>query len=271
MKQNPMEAARLAIADTVALNALKDTYLILRSGIHLSKFRELYQIIRIWAENRLIYSNRLGFLGGYAWSILVFYVCLHYPKASLRELVGYFFLTWSSWIWSERPVFIPNLKPTPHYQMKPQEHVAILTLTPPYKNITRNITHSTLLVLKEEFMRAQTVSTWSDFLQPCTFFSNFDSYLFFTLSAIQAREYYDWIGYFESRLVNLFVRLEERLQSTTSSIFTHPCTYRYAAGTSNWPYSGKYFIGIKLVPKEKKDILENKEIKVLEKKKKKKK
>uniref|UniRef100_A0A3Q3IFK7 polynucleotide adenylyltransferase n=1 Tax=Monopterus albus TaxID=43700 RepID=A0A3Q3IFK7_MONAL len=46
---------------------------------------------------RNIYSNRLGFLGGVSWAILVARTCQHYPNSLAPTLVFKFFKAYSMW------------------------------------------------------------------------------------------------------------------------------------------------------------------------------
>ena len=38
-------------------------------------FRETLQFVKLWAKNKGIYNNMMGYLGGISWAILVAKIC----------------------------------------------------------------------------------------------------------------------------------------------------------------------------------------------------
>ncbi len=45
------------------------------SGINMHAFRETLQFVKLWAKNKGIYNNMMGYLGGISWAILVAKIC----------------------------------------------------------------------------------------------------------------------------------------------------------------------------------------------------
>ena len=45
------------------------------SGINMDAFRETLQFVKLWAKNKGIYNNMMGYLGGISWAILVAKIC----------------------------------------------------------------------------------------------------------------------------------------------------------------------------------------------------
>ena len=46
-----------------------------KSGINMDNFRPSLQLIKLWAKNKGIYTNKMGYLGGISWAILVSKIC----------------------------------------------------------------------------------------------------------------------------------------------------------------------------------------------------
>uniref|UniRef100_A0A672GEP7 polynucleotide adenylyltransferase n=1 Tax=Salarias fasciatus TaxID=181472 RepID=A0A672GEP7_SALFA len=80
-----------------SLNGYRDSQQILRCVPNKHLFRTTLRVIKVWAKKRQIYSNRLGFLGGISWAILVARVCQLYPNATVAALVTHFFRLYSTW------------------------------------------------------------------------------------------------------------------------------------------------------------------------------
>jgi len=65
----------------------------------------------LWAKNRGIYSNVLGYLGGIAWAILVARICIMFPDCKPNQLLKYFFEYYLNYNWkADNPVLITELK-----------------------------------------------------------------------------------------------------------------------------------------------------------------
>ena len=62
-----------------SLNGRRATDAILRHIPNLKNFQLTLKCIKLWAKNRGVYSNVMGFCGGVAWAILVAYICKHNP------------------------------------------------------------------------------------------------------------------------------------------------------------------------------------------------
>lgn len=62
-------------------------------------FKTTLRCIKLWANQKAIYSNVVGFFGGVAWAITVARVCQLYPNASPSTLVNRFFYILKTWSW----------------------------------------------------------------------------------------------------------------------------------------------------------------------------
>uniref|UniRef100_A0A3P8TF44 polynucleotide adenylyltransferase n=1 Tax=Amphiprion percula TaxID=161767 RepID=A0A3P8TF44_AMPPE len=80
-----------------SLNGYRVTEEILQHVPNVHNFRIALRVIKLWAKQRNIYSNLLGFLGGVSWAILVARICQMYPNATPATLVIKFFKVYSTW------------------------------------------------------------------------------------------------------------------------------------------------------------------------------
>ena len=64
-------------------------------------FLTTLRCLRVWAKQRAIYSNKLGYLGGVNFNILVAMLCQIYPNKSASFLLCQFFALFSRWSWPD--------------------------------------------------------------------------------------------------------------------------------------------------------------------------
>lgn len=57
---------------------------------------------------RGIYSNKVGFLGGISWALLVARICQLYPNAAPSTLLSRFFRVYDKWKWPN-PVLLNHI------------------------------------------------------------------------------------------------------------------------------------------------------------------
>lgn len=62
-------------------------------------FISVLRIVRRWAKRRGLYSNKMGYLGGVNWCILVCFVSQLYPTAAPSTLLLRFFMVLANWKW----------------------------------------------------------------------------------------------------------------------------------------------------------------------------
>ena len=62
----------------------------------------------VYVVGRGVYNNKLGFLGGVSWAMLVARTCQLYPNAAASTIVAKFFLLLRNWEWP-RPVLLDSL------------------------------------------------------------------------------------------------------------------------------------------------------------------
>ena len=135
---------------------------------HIEIFKLALRAIKLWAKRRGIYSNKLGYLGGVSWAILVAYICHHYPNCTTpADIVRMFFHWWHLWQWpkpvrireitnmeSNMPITAGLAMWNPEQNIRDRTHLMpILTPAHPSMNTTYNVSKSTLRVIKQEITR----------------------------------------------------------------------------------------------------------------------
>ncbi|GAW81775.1 poly(A) polymerase PAP [Plasmodium gonderi] len=158
-----------------SLNGIRVADLILSSVPNKEHFRNTLRFIKLWAKNRGIYSNILGFLGGISWALLTAKVCQLYPNYNVSQLICKFFRVYSIWNW-KYPVLIQNIKKynnvdglknfpiwDPEKNIKDKLHVMpIITPAFPCMNSTHNVTYCTRSILIDEFKRAHAIINYME-------------------------------------------------------------------------------------------------------------
>jgi poly(A) polymerase len=94
-----------------SLNGCRVTDIILKLVPNHNSFKTTLRCIKLWAKNRGIYSNVLGYLGGVAWAILVANVCIIFPYLEPNKLLLNFFKFYSEWEWSaDNPIILTEIR-----------------------------------------------------------------------------------------------------------------------------------------------------------------
>ena len=143
---------------------------------NIETFRLTLRAVKLWAKQKGIYSNAMGFIGGVSWAMLVARTCQLYPNAAPSSLLNKvsnkskinliltqfffkFFLVFSKWDWP-KPVFLklPDDSPPglsyqvwdPRFNTLDRTHLMpIITPAYPHQNSTYNVTNSTLQIMKQ--------------------------------------------------------------------------------------------------------------------------
>lgn len=197
-------------------------------------FRLALRAIKLWAADRGVYSNKVGYPGGVALAILVARVSQLWPSANASMLVMKFFMFYQQWRWPNPILLCPLPVPTPGSQcwnpkynpMDAKQLMPIITPAEPCVNSTYNVSRSTKRVLLEEFRRghrvcqeiAQGKSTWTSLFEKSDFFSKYMHYLQISVGADTEDDARRWFDFIESRIRFLLKALED-LQYVNAHVF----------------------------------------------------
>jgi len=217
----------------LSINGCRVTDQILKLVPNIPNFRTTLRCIKHWAKRRGIYSNVVGYLGGVSWALLVARICQLYPNALPSTLVSRFFLVYSQWKWPA-PVLLKNIVElnlghnhkvwNPKTNPKDRSHLMpIITPAYPSMNSTYNVSESTLQLMKEEFKRGMDTTWeieryptkkeravyWQKLFEKSNFFGRYKHYIEIDVMAQTDHEHRKWLGWIESRLRLLILKLEQ--------------------------------------------------------------
>lgn len=192
------------------------------------------RFVKLWAKQRGLYSNVLGFLGGVNYAILVAFVCQRYVNACPATLLKKFFLLYSSWRWPNAlllteiqdicpkenngkylPVWNPKINPKDAAHIMP-----IITPAYPAMNSSYNVGLPQFSLIQIEIQRGQMICQNSVNLEEFPFgllcmpvvnefFTRYPRYIQVDITANNANDHRLWFGWCESRLRLLILSLEQ--------------------------------------------------------------
>lgn len=208
----------------LSLNGTRVTDEILRLVPNPTIFKHALRAIKLWAQQRAIYSNVMGFPGGVAWAMLVARICQLYPNAVSAVVVAKFFRILSQWKWPQ-PVLLKPIEDGPLqvrvwnpkiYKGDQAHRMPIITPAYPSMCSTHNITESTQKVIINEMNRAGDIVDkiligslpWSTLFAKHTFFHQYKYYLVIIAASKNAETQLKWSGLVESKVRQLVLRLE---------------------------------------------------------------
>lgn len=100
--------------DALSIRSLagsRDTNKILQLVPNKANFELVLRCIKLWAKNRGIYSNVMGYFGGITWALLVAKVCIDNRDAAPNKLLARFFEFYSTYPWDEKyPIRIAEIR-----------------------------------------------------------------------------------------------------------------------------------------------------------------
>ncbi|KAG8865141.1 polynucleotide adenylyltransferase [Tulasnella sp. 330] len=197
---------------------------ILRLVPNVAVFRDALRCIKLWAKNRAIYSNVMGFLGGVAWAMLVARICQLYPNQCAATIISRFFTimyqcTQLSRKWPQ-PVLLKPIGDGPlNVRLYPADRVHRMPIiTPAYPAMcsTHNVSASTQEITTQECKLASEIvgrifeegAPWSELFGKHDFFSRYRYYIQVVAAANTDENIKKWSGTVESKLRQLVLRLE---------------------------------------------------------------
>lgn len=148
------------------------------TGKQAENFKQTLRVVKVWAKNRGISSNALGYLGGISWAILVAKICQIFPHHKPAKLLHEFFVIYSIWNWKV-PV---RLTPLPANTIEDKNPSLMSVITPASEyNSTERVNAITYKVLFEEIRRATEIllsrKDLSEVCKKADFFGTFPLYV----------------------------------------------------------------------------------------------
>ncbi|XP_071330350.1 poly(A) polymerase type 3-like isoform X2 [Trachinotus anak] len=221
-----------------SLNGYRVTEEILSLVPNIFNFRLALRAIKLWAKCRNIYSNKLGFLGGISWAILVARICQVYPYAAVSTLVIKFFKVYSMWVW---PVPIRlRIVENCHYNLpfwdptinlSDRSHIMpIITPAYPQQNTSFNVSPSTLAIITAEIERGHAIAqeihqeraNWSKLFETPNFLENYQHYVLLRASSATEKQHLEWVGLVESKIRLLVGILERNVHVSLAHVHLQP-------------------------------------------------
>ena len=233
--------AKLATCDDEklvrALNGTRDTDMLLELVPDRDVYRLALRLVRLWAKERGVYGNKVGFPGGFAWSVMLAHVCQMYPRACASTVLAKFFKTLMLWPWHERPVLLCRLvqqtevfgkklplrqfsvwgeDETPHVK----ELMPVITPAFPSMNSTYNVTESTKQLMLDEFDRGRRLlegapiceESWYKLCERTNFFARYNHFYRIDIHAATEELFSQWKGFVESKIRHLSLQVQDAFQ-----------------------------------------------------------
>jgi len=241
----------------LSINGARVTDMILSLVPNVETFRMTLRCIKHWASKRGVYSNVFGYLGGVSWAILTARVAQLYPNAAPSKLLASFFKLYYIWKWPT-PVCLNDIVQYPGglpVWNKDTSHDLMPVITPAYPaiNSTHNVSQATMRVLQQEIARgmeltdqarknpSQATEYWKKLFEDSEFFFLYRDYLSIQVWAGSEIEMQTWLGWVESRMRQLIIRLDQ-----PPKVLAHPWPKPFKSSAPDKPYCYEFFIGLKI-------------------------
>eukprot|EP00826_Nyctotherus_ovalis_P048081 TRINITY_DN5628_c0_g2_i6.p1 TRINITY_DN5628_c0_g2~~TRINITY_DN5628_c0_g2_i6.p1 ORF type:complete len:505 (-),score=110.13 TRINITY_DN5628_c0_g2_i6:148-1662(-) len=184
--------------------------------------------VKRWAKARGVYGNKLGYLGGVSWAIMVTKAFQLFRADTLHRAVEVFFKTFAAWKWN-RPVILCDMKVlslgnggvhnwNPRSSENDQQHLMpIITPMYPCLNSAFNVSATTLRVMRKEFQRAKEIisqinegAMWETLFEEYSLFNSFHRYIKIEVISGNEEESKRSEGLVESKLRLLIINFERQ-------------------------------------------------------------
>ncbi|XP_073350174.1 poly(A) polymerase type 3-like [Pagrus major] len=242
-----------------SLSGYRVTEEILQCVPNVDTFRLALRAIKLWAKRRNIYSNKLGFLGGVSWAIMVARICQLYPNATASTLVIKFFKVYSMWEWSvpirlrvvedcyyKLPFWDPRVNPSDCCHLMP-----IITPAYPQQNTSFNVSPFTFNIITEEIKRGHVIAEeiqqekadWSKLFEMPEFYAKYKHYILLQASSAPDQQHLEWVGLVESKIRLLVGNLERKEHISLAHVNPRSITCPVKAN-DKWGLSTTWMIGL---------------------------
>ena len=232
-----------------SLAGSRDTNKILNLVPNKAHFELVLRCIKLWAKNRGIYSNVLGYFGGITWALLVAKICIDNRDSQPNKLLARFFEFYSTYPWDERyPIRITEIRddtPTPQgMKLDESRKVApgwlrgnlmpVITPTFPLMNSSHNVSRQTKEVLLQELEKGAIITRailkgekvpWNRLFKKFCFFRAFQHFIQVSILSAGLEEHDKWLGFAESKIKKIVEFLSNKGQLDFLELRTFPNAY----------------------------------------------
>lgn len=188
-------------------------------------FRMALRAVKLWAKQRALYGNIVGYPGGVAYAMMVARICQLYPRAAAPNIILKFFFLMRKWNWPN-PVLLQNHEDAPLtlrewdpavWPGDKRHLMPVITPAYPRMNACHTIGPSTRKVLMREMERAEGVvrgvydsgRPWKDLFQRHNFFTDAYKHYICVITAGKTKEAQQaWSGLVESKVKWLISGIE---------------------------------------------------------------
>ena len=215
----------LSETDLRCVNGTRVTRRILDLVPQTKVFRMALRAVKLWAKQRALYGNIVGYPGGVAYAMMVARICQLYPRAAAPNIILKFFFLMRKWNWpnpvrlqphEEGPLALREWDPNTYGGDK-RHLMPIITPAYPQMNACHTIGPSTKMVLMREMERAELImrdiyenkKPWKDLFQRHTFFTDAYKHYICVITAGKTKEAQQaWSGLVESKVKWLISGIE---------------------------------------------------------------
>jgi len=256
-----------------SFNGYRSTIELLKLVPNTEIFRMALRAVKLWAKAQGLYSNVLGYLGGFSWAVLVAKACIDMHQSNpsggfdATNVIQSFFHLFATWPWPQA-VALVEIDPTEKFQQQQLVQLAsslnllswnpdkypgdsmhvmpVLTTTYPLINSTFNVSQHTLRLIQEKMSDAALTcdqilnenKPWQELFKTCHIFHEYEHFLIVIASAVN---HIQWFGLIESKLRYFISSVEKEPSLESARIWPKPLTRRAEKTNSMTQF---WFIGL---------------------------
>jgi poly(A) polymerase len=243
-----------------SINACRNNDMLLDLIPNLDVFKTTLKAIKTWAKARDVYSNKIGYLGGIAWTILTAKICQLYPNLLPNKLIEKFFFIFSKWNW-KYPVLLCESKEckinigSKNWSTSASgesNFMPIITLAFPTTNAAFNVSETTRRIVIKELGRAAKIASninslkagyaWPTLFSEYDFFKAHFDYL--RVDALSQGDHLIWEGFIESKLRVLVTNIDKSGKNIKG---IRPSTKSFNLTDHYYRNCTTFLIGVKVV------------------------
>ncbi|KAL4506870.1 hypothetical protein ABPG72_001291 [Tetrahymena utriculariae] len=219
------------------------------------RFQESLKVIKIWARNNGIYENRLGYLGGISWALLLAKICQMFPNLEVNGIIEQFFLQYSSWKWPTMEVLLGPFSQPEERQKNQKFEMSIYTPAYPEYNSTERVKKINLEIIDYKIKEANRIiqeeiktglASWDKLIQEEDFLNKYAKFIEIDLIRIERDETMREFKTQQDKLsVKLLTLFEFFSQKKPLELEIRPWPFFYKKKDLKYPQCSAFLIGIK--------------------------